>query len=72
MSIAGAGDIRVVEGICGNKVIISANIPKKVSDLRNDANYISGISSLTFTKDGEEVGRFDGTSALSVDLTQEI
>ena len=72
LSIVGAGDIRVADGIYSNKVIISANIPKKVSDLRNDANYISGISSLIFTKDGEEIGKFDGTSNLSVDLTQEI
>ena len=72
LSIVGEGDIRVADGIYSNKVIISANIPKKVSDLRNDANYISKISSLTFTKDGEEVGKFDGTSNLSVDLTQEI
>ena len=72
LSIVGAGDIRVADGIYSNKVIISANIPKKVSDLRNDANYISGISSLIFTKDGEEIGKFDGTSNLSVDLTQKI
>ena len=51
--------------------IVLSDIPFKLSEYINDVGYITRISSLTFTKNGEEVGRFDGTSDLSVDLTQE-
>ena len=49
-----------------------ADVPLSVSQYFNDAGYITGISSLTFTKNGEAVGTFNGTSSLSVDLTQQL
>ena len=53
------------------KYIVLSDIPSCLSEYVNDVGYITRISSLTFTKNGEAVGVFDGMSSLSVDLTQE-
>jgi hypothetical protein len=52
--------------------IVLSDIPIKISEYVNDVGYITGISSLTFTKNGEMLSVFNGKSDVSVDLASEL